>query len=229
MTTMMKRILAVLRSLVMLFSAMPFAAAAEEITAEPATPTDLGGAEDQIEEAKQEAVNDLSDQIISLTKEDCSVKKIDQEKEKDELIQLINVQNPAPASMKLMARSAPPVSYHGSETSYLAMKEYLGTEHELPTAFFADSDEIALGAMKALQEAGYRVPEQISVTGFGDIPFAQIASPELSSVHVSQKELGQMAVQYLFHAQKDTRPVHSRILLPSTLVARSSVRELTEA
>ena len=117
----------------------------------------------------------------------------------------------------------------GLETSYLAMKAYLGTEHELPTAFFADSDEIALGAMKALQEAGYRVPEQISVTGFGDIPFAQIASPELSSVHVSQKELGQMAVQYLFHAQKDTRPVHSRILLPSTLVARSSVRELTEA
>ena len=121
MTTMMKRILAILCSLVMLFSAMPFTAAAEEITAEPATPTDLGGAEDQIDESEQEAVNDLSDQIVSLTKEDFSVKRIDQEKEKDELIQLINAQNPAPASMKLMARSAPSVSYHGSETSYLAM------------------------------------------------------------------------------------------------------------
>ena len=48
MTTMMKRILAILCSLVMLFSAMPFTAAAEEIAAEPATPTDLGGAEDQM-------------------------------------------------------------------------------------------------------------------------------------------------------------------------------------
>ena len=116
----------------------------------------------------------------------------------------------------------------GLESSYQAMRTYLRTDHELPTAFFADSDEIALGAMKALQEAGYRVPEQISVTGFGDIPFAQIASPELSSVHISQKELGQMAVQYLFHSLRDTRPVRTRILLPSTLVARSSVRELKE-
>ena len=117
----------------------------------------------------------------------------------------------------------------GLEGSYVTMKKYLRTARDLPTAFFADSDEIALGAMKALQEAGYRVPEQVSVTGFGDIPFAQIASPELSSIHISQKELGQMAVQYLFRHGRDNRMVHTRILLPSTLVARSSVRELKEA
>lgn len=117
----------------------------------------------------------------------------------------------------------------GLEGSYVAMKKYLRTAPKLPTAFFADSDEIALGAMKALQEAGYRVPDQISITGFGDIPFAQIASPELSSVHIAQKELGQMAVQYLVHYIRENRMLRTRILLPSTLVVRGSVRELKEA
>ncbi len=117
----------------------------------------------------------------------------------------------------------------GLEASYGAMKQYLKTAHTLPTAFFADSDEIALGAMKALQEAGYQVPGQVSVSGFGDIPFAEIASPGLSSIHFSQKEIGQTAVQYLARIVRDPMVQRSRVLVSSQLVARNSVRELTEA
>ena len=73
MTTMMKRILAILCSLVMLFSALPFAAAAEKIAAKPTITTD---------------------QIISLKKEDFPVKRIGQEKEKD-VLHIIKAKKPS--------------------------------------------------------------------------------------------------------------------------------------
>lgn len=63
--------------------------------------------------------------------------------------------------------------------AYKDMKEYLAKGAKMPTAFFADDDMIALGCIKAFQEAGYRVPEDISVASFDDLPFCEISSPRL--------------------------------------------------
>lgn len=77
------------------------------------------------------------------------------------------------------------------------MLEYLKKKPKLPTAFFADNDIIALGAMKALQEMGYRIPEDVSIVGFDDLTFSEISSPPLTTLRVEKREMGKMAVRRL--------------------------------
>lgn len=81
--------------------------------------------------------------------------------------------------------------------AYQDMLQYLKKKPKLPTAFFADNDMIALGAMKALQEMGYRIPEDVSIVGFDDLPFSEIATPALTTLRVPNKEMGRMAVRRL--------------------------------
>ena len=83
--------------------------------------------------------------------------------------------------------------------AYKDMKEYLAKGAKMPTAFFADDDMIALGCIKAFQEAGYRVPEDISVASFDDLPFCEISSPRLTTIKVFKYEMGQIAVRRLSH------------------------------
>jgi LacI family transcriptional regulator len=68
-----------------------------------------------------------------------------------------------------------------------------------PTAIFAANDSMAIGALSALRESGVRVPEDIAVAGFDDIPLARFMDPPLSSVHVPICELGANAVEMLLH------------------------------
>lgn len=81
--------------------------------------------------------------------------------------------------------------------AYQDMLQYLKKNPKLPTAFFADNDMIALGAMKALQEKGYRIPEDVSLVGFDDLPFSAISSPALTTLRVPNKEMGKIAVRRL--------------------------------
>jgi LacI family transcriptional regulator len=92
-----------------------------------------------------------------------------------------------------------------------------------PTAVFAANDSMAIGAMSALREAGLRVPEDIAVAGFDDIPIARYTSPPLTSVHVSIAELGARAVETLLHAMAN-KGAHARRhqRLATTLVIRQS-------
>ena len=68
-----------------------------------------------------------------------------------------------------------------------------------PTAIFAANDSMAIGVLSALRESGVRVPEDIAVAGFDDIPLARFMDPPLSSVHVPICELGANAVEMLLH------------------------------
>ena len=90
-----------------------------------------------------------------------------------------------------------PISLFGTSlnSAYQDMLEYLKTSPKLPTAFFADNDMIALGAMKALREMGYRIPEDVSVAGFYDLPFSEISTPALTTLRVPNREMGKMAVR----------------------------------
>jgi LacI family transcriptional regulator len=92
-----------------------------------------------------------------------------------------------------------------------------------PTAIFAANDSMAIGAMSALREAGLRVPEDMAVAGFDDIPIARYTSPPLTSVHVSIAELGGRAVETLLHAMVH-KGAHTRRhqRLATTLVVRQS-------
>ena len=95
-------------------------------------------------------------------------------------------------------------------------------------AVFVASDVVALGAIGGLREAGLRVPDDVSVVGFDDIPLAAYFDPPLSTVRLPAFELGQAAGRALIDRIYD-RPVPERTLLPTELVVRSSTRHATEA
>jgi LacI family transcriptional regulator len=92
-----------------------------------------------------------------------------------------------------------------------------------PTAIVAANDSTAIGALSALREDGVRVPEDVAVVGFDDIPLARYMSPPLSSVRVPIFELGARATAKLLDALT-TKSQHQRRqdLLPTTLVVRAS-------
>jgi LacI family transcriptional regulator, galactose operon repressor len=81
---------------------------------------------------------------------------------------------------------------------YAATLELLAMQ-ERPTAIFAANDSMAIGALSALRESGVRVPEDMAVAGFDDIPLARFMDPPLSSVRVPICELGARAVEMLLH------------------------------
>ncbi|EOS80939.1 hypothetical protein C817_01275 [Dorea sp. 5-2] len=112
------------------------------------------------------------------------------------------------------------------ETAYQKMKEYLARAEELPTAFFADNDVIAIGCMRAMKECGYDVPGDISVIGFDDVAYGMVSDPPLSTMHVYKQELGARAVcELLSMTEKDNR-AKVKIQVCAEFVERGSVKEI---
>ena len=105
------------------------------------------------------------------------------------------------------------------EDGYAAARELLARGGAFD-AVFAASDLIAIGAMRALTEAGLRVPEDIAVVGFDDIPMARFTSPPLTTVFQDTKRAGELLVETLLRqvAGEQTRS----ITLPTSLVVRRS-------
>ncbi len=110
-----------------------------------------------------------------------------------------------------------------SEASgYSAVQELLALPVP-PTAIFCANDSMAIGGLCAVHDAGLRVPGDVTVVGFDDIPLAHYMSPPLSSVHVPVFEMGARAVTRLIAALKG-EPISERRheRLPTRLVVRSS-------
>lgn len=92
-----------------------------------------------------------------------------------------------------------------------------------PTAIFAANDAMAIGALSALREAGVRVPDEIALAGFDDIPMARYVDPALSTVHVDISALGEHATLRLLAAVREKdKHEHRAETLPTTLVLRRS-------
>jgi LacI family transcriptional regulator len=89
------------------------------------------------------------------------------------------------------------------------------------TAMFVASDVLTLGAFAALREANRRVPDDISIVGFDDIPLAAYFDPPLTTVRLPAFELGQAAGRALLDRIAD-RAVPQRTLLPTELIVRGS-------
>lgn len=115
------------------------------------------------------------------------------------------------------------------DTAYRDMNQYLESHSDLPTAFFADNDIIACGCMRALQEHGYRIPEDISIIGFDDAPLAYVGFPALTTVNVPKEYLGKFAVQKLLERIRDkgTTPF-SKTCINTSLVIRSTVKDFRQ-
>jgi LacI family transcriptional regulator len=102
---------------------------------------------------------------------------------------------------------------------YNAMMKLLPIQ---PEAVFVASDTMALGAMRAAQESGLRVPEDISIAGYDDMPFAAISSPPLTTIRQPIEQCGTIAAQTLIDMIDHPSATHHHIILPTELVLRSS-------
>jgi len=77
------------------------------------------------------------------------------------------------------------------------MLEIMDRGDDLASCYFADNDWIAIGAIKAFQKRGLRIPEDVAVIGFDNIPLASYMEPSLTTIHVPKKYMGEMAVRRL--------------------------------
>lgn len=91
-----------------------------------------------------------------------------------------------------------------------------------PTAVFATSDTLALGALRAAHEAGVRVPEELSVIGFDDTQLAQWSSPQLTVIQQPLAPMGQVAVERALALAADPRRFSHPFQLETHLVVRES-------
>ncbi|WP_127849315.1 LacI family DNA-binding transcriptional regulator [Lacticaseibacillus hulanensis] len=108
------------------------------------------------------------------------------------------------------------------ESGYQLMQQAINTlGADLPTAFFAANDTLAIGAIKALHEAGLRVPEDVSVIGFNDLAVGRYLTPSLSTVHVATEQMGAVAVDLLMQ-QDGHRHAPVNTTIASDLVLRES-------
>ncbi|OGV48758.1 MAG: hypothetical protein A2017_04345 [Lentisphaerae bacterium GWF2_44_16] len=114
----------------------------------------------------------------------------------------------------------------GREDGYKAMKKLLSLK-ERPTAVFADTDIKAYGVIDAIREAGLRVPEDISVAGFDDIPGSDTFEPPLTTVKIPYYGIGQKAVEMLLKRITENRDIRTEVM-KSSLAVRKSCSKVNE-
>lgn len=103
---------------------------------------------------------------------------------------------------------------------YAALARMMNSEHP-PTAVFAANDRMALGALAALSDLGFRVPDDVALAGFDDIPMSRYVRPALTTVSVSARQLGSEAMRLLLNTEGQTaRPRHIRV--KTRLIIRKS-------
>jgi LacI family transcriptional regulator len=95
---------------------------------------------------------------------------------------------------------------------------------ERPTAIFASSDQMAFGAYEAVRQAGLRVPDDVSVIGFDDIPDARHFLPPLSTVRQDFRALGERAVSKLLAVLGGAQPESHSLIAPELVVRASTAR-----
>ncbi len=110
-----------------------------------------------------------------------------------------------------------------SDGAYADMKEILQNGEKLAKCYFADNDLIAEGAMKALTEFGYKIPDDVSVIGFDNMPICEYLTPSLSTVDVPKRFMGETAVEKLFNLANGEKHATKTEVMTS-LVLRNSTK-----
>jgi len=116
---------------------------------------------------------------------------------------------------------------HSIEGGYNMMQRLL-REQKGMTAVFAGNDAMAFGAIRAIFEAGQRVPDDISVIGFDDVELGTIIRPPLTTIHHPKYEMGRAAVEVLLqHSAQGEAATPEHRMMEVKLVERKSCRRIT--
>jgi len=92
-----------------------------------------------------------------------------------------------------------------------------------PTAIFAGNDDMAIGAINEAKALGRRLPDELSVIGFDDVPFAASCDPSLTTIRQPFSEMGASAMAALSALLEGKKLDERTILLPTELIVRKSV------
>jgi len=112
------------------------------------------------------------------------------------------------------------------ESGYECMQSLMQTGEKF-TAVFVASDNVAIGAKSALREAGWRIPDDISLIGFDDIPWAKYSDPPLTTVKLPAESLAQSACTLLLDLIKNKGgEIQSQVILDTELIIRKSCRQV---
>ncbi|GCE09463.1 LacI family transcriptional regulator [Dictyobacter aurantiacus] len=99
---------------------------------------------------------------------------------------------------------------------------------EPPTAIFAGCDEQANGVYRALRDRGLRIPDDMSVIGFDDVPTASIVTPDLTTIRQPLREMGRVATTMLLHLINGEPLDSIRVELTTNLIVRNSCKPLDD-
>ncbi|WP_344751658.1 LacI family DNA-binding transcriptional regulator [Gryllotalpicola koreensis] len=110
-----------------------------------------------------------------------------------------------------------------------AAVSYLLSAAERPTAVFAASDVVALGLLSAARSLGVRIPEELSIVGYDDIPQSALVTPRLTTVRTPLNQMADTAVSLLVDRIADPTRSPRTVITPVTLVSGGSVARLGEA
>ncbi len=108
------------------------------------------------------------------------------------------------------------------QSSGLAAANALLDLPEPPSAIFASNDMMAMGAMDAIRHRGLRIPDDVSIVGFDNIPQSAMVFPQLTTIQQPLEQMGRVATQMLLDTLKDPAERHTRIELPTELIVRNS-------
>ncbi|HSN77579.1 MAG TPA: LacI family DNA-binding transcriptional regulator, partial [Anaerolineae bacterium] len=109
-----------------------------------------------------------------------------------------------------------------SATSGYQAFQRLAQLPEPPTAVFAQNDRMAIGVLRALREVGLRVPAELAVIGFDDMPLASYFDPSLTTMRQDLVEIGRQAAQLLIRAVENPNAQRQHLRLPAELIIRES-------
>ncbi len=109
-----------------------------------------------------------------------------------------------------------------AEGAYSDMREILRAGDKLSECYFADNDLIAAGAIRALKDAGKRIPEDIAVIGFDDISLCEFLDPPLSTINVPKEYMGSQSVLRLLSIMENNEIYQTKTEIATQLVKRKS-------
>ena len=111
------------------------------------------------------------------------------------------------------------------QEAYVLTEKYLQTKQ--PTAFLCFSDLMAFGVMRAVKEAGFRIPDDISVTGFDDLVFSGYTQPKLTTIGQDFIEIGKRSVR-LLQDLMETKVDKKHVYVEHQLLERESVQTISK-
>ncbi|MBO8161829.1 MAG: LacI family DNA-binding transcriptional regulator [Thermosipho sp. (in: Bacteria)] len=112
--------------------------------------------------------------------------------------------------------------------SYEAGYKFAKKLQTIPDAIICGNDLIAYGVIDAIEEKGYKVPDDVSVTGFDDIPFSRHYKPPLTTVRQPMYEMGKKAADLLLKIVEGKKELNKGVVLVPELVIRESTKELVK-